>query len=567
MKFSQFFIPTSKEVPADQQILSQILMQRAGMILPVSNGLFVYLPMFNKVLNNISNVIRKHLNKIGCSEVKFPILVSKDALDNTGRWNSFGNEMFKLKDRNNNEYAISPTNEESACFLAKNYARSYKNFPFSIFQIQQKHRDEKRPKNGVLRAREFIMKDAYSFHADFESLDEYFEKMHNEYIEIFNELGLKVVSVEADTGAMGGTGSIEIMAPAEFGESEIAICSSCNFGANLETVACSEIKPEGKASGEKKQTIKTPNMKTIKEVANFLNKNEKDFCKSLVYEADGKLILVLIRGDKEVNQIKLANLLKSNSLELADEGKIKKELNSVAGFVGPVGLKNIRILADYTVQGMSDFIVGANILDSHIINVNLSDFKAEFYDLRFADKNDKCPKCGKDFEITKSTELGHIFKLGHRYTKPLNLTYVNPEGKDALMTMGCYGIGLERTVATIIDQHNDEHGIIWPAKIAPFQVNIITVNMSDENQKKISEQIYNELIAENIETIWDDRNERPGFKFKDSDLIGIPIKVIVGKKIVENSVEIVSRRGESLVSDITEVLSKVKQMLDNIFKG
>lgn len=564
MKFSQFFVPTSKEVPTDYQILSQILMFRAGMILPVSSGLFVYLPMFNRVLNKVSNIIRKHLNKIGCSEVKFPILVSKETLDETGRWNAFGNEMFKLKDRNKSEYAISPTNEESACFLAKNYIKSYKNLPFSIFQIQQKHRDEKRPKNGVLRAREFIMKDAYSFHTDSISLDEYFEKMHTVYLEIFKELGLKVVSVEADTGAMGGTGSIEIMAPAEFGESDIAICSSCNFGANLETIACAEIQPKEKVAVKNKEIIKTPNMKTIKEVSNFLGLKETDFCKSLVYDADGKLVLVLIRGDKEVNETKLINFLKASSLELADENKIKKELNSIAGFVGPVGIKNIRILADYTVQGISNFIVGANAPDKHIINVNISDFKAEFCDLRFADEKDKCPKCGKEIKITKATELGHIFKLGQRYTKPLNLTYVASNGKDELMSMGCYGIGLERTVATIIDQHNDENGIVWPSNIAPFKVNVITVNMSDENQKSISEQIYKELISEKVDAIWDDRNERPGFKFKDSDLIGIPLKIIVGKNVLENSVEIVSRKGKSFLVKISEISSKIKEMINDL---
>ena len=562
MRYSKLLLPTLREIPADCDNVSQALMMRGAMLKKVSGGLFVYLPYFNMVLEKVKEEIRRGMNKANSSECKFPILVAKDDLVASGRWDAFGKEMFRLFDRNDKEYAISPTNEEYACFMAENFAKSYNDLPLSVYQIQQKHRDEIRPKGGVMRAREFYMKDAYSFHKDEKDLDDYYNLMREVYFEIFRNLGLKVVSVGADSGAMGGSGSEEIMAICESGESLIGVCEGCTYAANAETIPC---KPIQRALDEslKQEKIYTPSSSTIEELTSFLKVPKEYFVKTMLYRADEDIVAVLIRGDREVNEVKLKKYLSCQSLELASEKDVNERTNSVIGFIGPIGLKGIKkLIADFEIGGMNDFVVGANERDYHIKNVNNGDFNAEYADIRFADESSICPVCGKKLKFYKANELGHIFKLGKRYTDKLDIKYIDSDGKAKTMVMGCYGIGLERTVASIIEQHHDDKGMILPIEVAPFKVNVIAVDVTSEKQYEVAEKIYNTLIENNIDTLFDDRKARAGVKFNDSDLLGIPVKVIVGKNIEDGNVEIQSRLGNKELVGMENFLVKIKKFIE-----
>ena len=555
MKFSKYFIPTMVNNPADCDNESQRLMLRTGMIKKVSNGLFVYLPNFMRVMRKVTNVIREEMESVNCNECKFPLLVSKETLEASGRWNAYGKEMFKLEDRHGKEFAISPTNEEAGCFMAENFVESYKDMPFAVYQIQQKHRDEIRPRGGVMRAREFIMKDAYSFHASDEDLDKYYEEMKSAYQRVFTRLGLDFALVNADNGAMGGRDSQEFMAICQTGEADIAFCNSCGYGANLETVECP--KPEIIENDEKlleKEEVFTPDCETIQNLSEFFKIDKNKIVKAVIFKADDKFVMALVRGDREVNDVKLNKILKATSLEMATEEEIEKHFNTVVGFIGPT-LKNIKIYADYEILNMKNFVCGANKINTHYKNANLKDFEAEFIDLRNAEEGDVCPHCKKPLKITQGNELGHIFKLGKRYTDMLNITFVNNEGKNQTSVMGCYGIGIERTISSIIEQYADEAGIAWPIQLAPFAVNVITVDMKNEQQRKVSEEIYNQFKNAGVEVIWDDRDQRAGFKFKDSELIGIPFNVIVGKNVSNNQVEFQKRLGEKQLVNINEVLN------------
>ncbi len=454
MKRSCYFIPTLKEKPSDANIASQEYMCRGGYIKKVANGFFVYLPLMNRVMAKVNAKIRSAMESANSVEVKFPILIAKDSLEASGRWNAFGSEMFKLVDRHGNDFAISPTNEEAACFVADTYVKSYQDLPLSIYQIQQKHRDEISPRNGVMRTREFMMKDAYSFHSTDASLDEYYDVMNETYIKLFNSLGLDVVAVKADSGAMGGSGSQEIMAISADGETDICYCGKCKFAANAETVACS--KPIGEPNtdeGGRFKKVYTPNIGTIDKLVKFVKRDIKDLCKAVIFSADGEIVITMVRGDREVNDVKLKNLLKCENLEMADAGDIVKTGKTVPGFVGAINLDGIKVIADHEVAYMKDMILGANEKDYHFIDGNPSDFSpVEYADIRFASVGEVCPICGEPLEFAKATELGHIFKLGKRYTDKLNLQFVNSNGGFETMTMGCYGIGVERTIASIIDQ-------------------------------------------------------------------------------------------------------------------
>ncbi len=565
MKRSRYFIPTLKEKPSDIDLAGQALMFRAGMLKKVSNGFFVYLPLMERVLAKVSNAVRKGMEAADSVEVKFPILVSKETLEASGRWNAFGNEMFKLSDRHENEFAISPTNEEAACFVAGTYLKSYKDLPFSLYQIQQKHRDEISPRNGVMRAREFIMKDAYSFHADDASLDDYYNTMHKTYLDIFNGLGLDVVAVKADTGAMGGSGSEEIMAVSPDGETDICHCPKCGFAANAETVPCSNAGKTAQAGGKKGayKKVFTPNARTIEELVKFFKKETKDFCKAVVFNADGKLIVAMVRGNREVNDVKLKKILGCNQLEMATGAEIGKSGKTAVGFVGAVGLEGLRVIADYEIADMRDFIAGANEKDHHFSGVNPADFTAEFADLRFAAAGEKCPVCGETLKFDKATELGHIFKLGKRYTDKLNLQFVTKEGGFKTMTMGCYGIGIERTVASIVDQHRDDRGICWPVKAAPFEVDLITVDVTNDAQMQASQELYGALTGAGVEVLWDDTEARPGSKFADCELIGFPLRVVVGRGIADGKAELVERvSGEKTDVAVADAVNTVLKRLE-----
>ena len=573
MKRSNYFIPTLKEKPSDIEQQSQVFMFRAGMLKKQSNGLFVYLPLMQKAMQKVGDVIKKHMQYSRSFECKFPILTSKEMLENSGRWNAFGKEMFRLTDRHGIGFAISPTNEETACFVAESYIKSYKDLPFSIYQIQSKHRDEISPRNGVIRAREFTMKDAYSFHATDACLANYYAKMRQAYLNIFNDLGLKVVAVSADTGAMGGSGSEEIMALSSTGETDICVCPKCDYAANSEAVPCTientatlqaALKPIKKNAKDKLaaanyKKVETPKVKSIEELVNFFNAKASDFVKSMCFMADSKLVVVLVRGDREVNDVKLKKVLGVSELEIATPEQVAKSKKTVVGFVGPVGLKGIKIYADYEVATMANFIVGANERDAHFTGVNNSDFSVQAYaDLRFADNTDKCPKCGASVEFSTATELGHIFMLGKRYTEKLNMQFMAQDGKLQTLTMGCYGIGVERTIAAIVEQHSDDKGIIWPKQIAPFLVDLITVDMANPEQTALSEKLYNELLSRGIDTLWDNTDARPGSKFADAELIGFPYRLVVGRGAVDNKIELVIRAtGEKLELTPEEAINKI----------
>jgi len=565
MRYSKFLLKTQKEQPADCDSTAMSYMVRAGMIKKVSSGLFHYLPYFNMILRKVSYNLRRAMDEANASEMKFPILVAKETLETSHRWNAFGKEMFKLSDRSGNEYAISPTNEEYATLVAKSYVRSYNDLPFAIYQIQQKHRDEIRPRDGLVRAREFTMKDAYSFHTDEADLGEYYKKMGDIYTSFFSKLGIKTVPVLADGGAMGGLYCHEYMAIGDEGEADIAFCEGCNYGANLETVECKDVYKENiKFKGTYKEVI-TPDTKRIVDLVKMLQREPKDFVKSMVYNAGGKLVMVLVRGDREVNELKLAKLLKCDQIELASEKEIKS-IGSVMGYVGPIGnLKNVRVIADYEIKAMTNFIVGANKKNVHYMDVNNADFKCEFADVRFAEEGDVCPVCGGKLNITKGNELGHIFALGTRYTEPFNATYVDALGKDVVMQMGCYGIGLERTVCSIIDQHHDNKGLVLPMSVAPFKVYLVIVDMKKEEQVKFAEGLYEELENSEIPVLLDDRNERAGVKFNDSELIGVPLRVTVGRGLETGEIEVnIRKTGERLTFKADRAKEEIIKLLKTL---
>ncbi len=564
MRYSKFLLPTSKEAPSDADSTSMKYMYRAGMIRKVSAGLFYYLPYFNMILRKVNFRIRRGMEKLNSNEMKFPILVSQEILESSNRWNAFNKEMFKLKDRNDNGYAISPTNEEYATLVNNLFVKSYNDLPFSIYQIQQKHRDEIRPRNGVVRAREFTMKDAYSFHADENDLLDYYKLMGEEYTKIFSDLGIKTFPVLADSGAMGGNMCHEYMAISPEGEAEIGFCDACGYAANLEKVECKDVYTIDETYKNKYDKIETPDAKTISELMSMLQMDATRFVKSMVYNVDGNLVMVLVRGDRNVNEVKLANYLKATNLELATEKEIKS-IGSVMGFVGPIGdLQNVRIIGDFEVKGMKNFVVGANEKNMHLRDVDACDIKCEWADVRFADSNDICPKCGAKLHVSQGNELGHIFALGKRYTNVMDSSFVGSDGKDHVPFMGCYGIGLERTVASIIDQHHDEKGLVLPMSVAPFKVDIIIVDTKKENQVSVAENLYNELEDAGVPVLLDDRSERAGVKFNDFELIGVPIRVTCGRSIENGKLEIVRRDNGQMVEVEIE---KAKDFIINMIKN
>ncbi len=564
MRYSKFLLPTLKDAPADADSVAMKYMCRTGMLRKVSAGMFNYLPYFNMIMRKVEYILRRGMEKAECSEVKFPLLVDRSVLETSNRWTAFNGEMFHLTDRNGNDYTVSPTNEEYAALIAGNFVKSYNDLPFSVYQIQRKYRDEIRPRNGVVRAREFTMKDAYSFHATDEDLMAYYNKMAGIYTDMFKQMGLKAVPVVADSGAMGGKICHEYMAVSEEGEAEIAFCDDCGYAANLETVECLDKYTIDTTYKGQYQEIVTPKASTIDELVCFLHCNASDFVKSMVYDADGKLYMVLVRGDRQVNEAKLAKLLHATSLGLATEKQIKS-IGSVLGFVGPIGkLTNVTIIADLEVKGMRNFVVGANKADTHLMGVDACDLKCQWADLRFADSTDCCPKCGGHLHISKGNELGHIFALGRRYTECFNTTYVDSSGESKLLTMGCYGIGLERIVASIIDQHHDEKGIILPMSVAPFKVYLVVVDINRPEQTKIADNLYNLLEDSGISVLYDDRNVRAGVKFNDAELIGVPIRVTIGRRALEGIAEIdIRATGEKLEVKLEKLLTEVNKIIKN----
>ena len=575
MRLSKLFMPTLKEAPNDAIIASNKLMIRAGLARKISNGLYSYLPLGVRVLNKISNIIREEMNAIGSNECIMPLLVSKTLLTPSGRWERFKKELFRLKDRNDIDMAMGPTHEEAFTITAQNEIQSYKDLPLILYQIHTKFRDEIRPRYGVIRSKEFIMKDAYSFNMTKESLDKSYNDMSKAYTKIFKRMGLNTVSVKADSGAMGGEGSEEFMVLSEVGEETIIFCSKCDYRANVEKA---EVKAEEIAKNytdKPLEEVDTPNIKTINDLEKFFNTSANNFIKTILYKTEeNEIIAVIIRGDLEINEIKLSNALGGLEIELADEETVKEITGAKVGFASPIGLKKkIKIYADYSIKSVSDAIVGGNKDDIHIKNVNIErDIKVDIWgDFRAAKEGDKCPQCGEKLYQKKGLELGHIFKLGDKYTKAFDFKVLDENNKEVFPIMGCYGIGLNRTLASIIEQNYDDKGIIFPITVAPYEVIIIAVDKEGENSFDKAIEIYDSLNSAGIETLLDDRNLRLGVKLNDCDLIGIPMRIIIGKKslekgIVEFKLRNSAQTEEIKIENIAEYVKNKKVELFNEIK-
>ena len=568
MKASRMLIATLKEAPQEAIISSHILLIRAGMIRKLVSGVYNYLPLGLRTLQKIENIIREEMDKSGSLEILSSAIQPKELWEESGRWQKYGPELMRFKDRHEREFCLGPTHEEIFTDLVRTEIKSRKSLPLSLYQIQTKYRDELRPRFGLMRGREFIMKDAYSFDLDQNGLDESYKIMYDTYCNIFDRLGIDYKIVLADTGAIGGTGSHQFMAISEVGESNIVYCN-CGYAADEEKA---ESMPEAFNNDEELKEVEkvnTPKMKTIDEVSNFLNVSPKKIVKSLVYRdyANDKFVVVLVRGDREVNEIKVINHLgiAEHEIALASYDDIKS-IGSVEGFVGPVGLSNIEILVDEEVTMMKNFVVGANEFDYHLVNVNYGrDFTGTVKMFRAAQSGDKCPVCGLPLAMERGIEVGQIFKLGTKYSASMDCTYTDEAGKNVPMVMGCYGIGVTRTLSSIIEQHHDDFGIKWPLNVAPYHAVVVPINYKDETMKAGAEKIYQELLNAGVEVILDDRDAKPGFKFKDWELIGIPYIITVGRLAGDEICEFKERSTmDKVEKPFADAISTVVEAVKNI---
>ncbi|MDO4618577.1 MAG: proline--tRNA ligase [Clostridia bacterium] len=564
MKMTNLLVPTLREVPSEAEIASHQLMLRAGYIRRLAAGIYSYLPLGLKSLKKVENIIREEMNRAGAQELLMPALLPAEAYQASGRWEVFGPSMFKLKDRNDRDFCLGPTHEELFTETVINEVRSYKEYPMTLYQIQTKYRDEARPRFGLMRGREFIMKDAYSFDRDEKGLDESYKKMYDAYCRIFTRLGLDFTVVDADSGAMGGSGSQEFMVKSPVGEDGIAYCDACGYAANYEKAPCVPTKkdyPEGDLALEK---VETPNAHTIEELVGFFGYENYMFAKTIIYKADDKYIAAMVRGDREINEVKLKNLVgATDDLELAEPFMVRELTHADVGFAGPVGLE-IPVYADLEVAEMKNFIIGANDTGYHYKNVNIGrDFNPTVVaDIRVIESGDACPKCGKEMKTAQGIEVGHIFKLGTKYSDALGLTYQDENGSDNVVVMGCYGIGVTRCISAAIEQSYDENGMVLPVSIAPYEAAVVPVNVKDEAQKELAEKIYAELQEKGIDVLIDDRDERAGVKFKDMDLIGIPARIVVGKKAADGIVEYKLRTDEkSTDMTVSEAVEKIVEYI------
>ncbi|MDX5646682.1 proline--tRNA ligase [Clostridioides difficile] len=560
MKMSKMFMPTLKEIPADAEITSHQLMVRSGMIKKMTSGVYNQLPMGLRVFKKIEQIIREELNKKDCQEILCAALLPSELWKESGRWTAMGEEMFRPKDRTEREYCLGPTHEEAFTDIIRQEITSYKQLPLNLYQIQVKYRDERRPRFGVMRTKTFTMKDAYSFDVDDKGLDKSYQDMFDAYVSIFDRCGLENSPVQADSGAIGGSTSAEFMVKSEVGEDEVVFCSGCDYAANVERAESCNLASQ-KEEMKELEEVHTPGAATIKELEEFLKTSPDKFAKTLVYEADGKTVVVVVRGDREVNEIKVSNAIGSViEFALATDDVVRNVTNAEVGFAGPIGINADYVFIDKEIVEQRNIVVGANKTEYHIKNANYGrDFEGIVGDFRNVQEGDKCIVCGKPLEIARGVEVGHIFKLGTKYSESMNANFIDKDGKSKPIVMGCYGIGVERTAAAIIEQHNDEKGIIWPLSVAPYHVVIVPANMKNEEQISIAENIYNDLQAMGVEVLLDDRDERIGVKFNDSELIGIPMRITVGKNINEGKVEFKLRHKEDKeIIDIEEINEKVK---------
>jgi prolyl-tRNA synthetase len=567
MRQSQMLIPTLRDVPAEAEVVSHKLMLRAGMMRQVARGIYDFLPLGVRVLRKVERIIREEMNRAGAQEVLLPAICPAELWQESGRWEKYGKELLRIKDRNDRDFCFGPTHEEVITDLVRRDVRSYRELPLNLYQIQSKFRDEVRPRFGLMRGREFIMKDAYSFHVERSDCDREYENMFQTYRRIFDRCGLAYRPVEADTGAIGGSRSHEFQVLADSGEDAIVSCESCEYAANVEKAGIGIDEASGGAGAPTPlEEVATPGQRTIEEVSAFLKMPPERFIKTLLYVAGETVVVALVRGDHALSEAKLKDALGTPAVELAPESVVERVTGAPVGFAGPVGLRGkARVLADHALRGITGAVTGANKADTHVRGVaaarDLQD--AELVDLRVATAGDRCPRCTGRFVLQRGIEVGQVFYLGTKYSEALRATVLDAEGKERVLEMGCYGIGVTRTIAAAIEQNHDDAGIIWPMPLAPFSVAVVPVNVTDERLRTTAERIHDELTARGIEVLLDDREERPGVKFKDADLIGHPLRITVGPRALERDAVELKRRTEKNATEVpvAEVAARVAEIV------
>lgn len=570
MRWNEYFINTLREDPADADVISQRLMMRAGMIRKVAAGIYSYLPLGLRSIRKLETIVREEMDRAGAVELTMPAIQPAELWIESGRWKQYGKELLRLRDRHERDFVFGPTHEEVITDIVRDAVSSYRQLPVNLYQIQTKFRDEVRPRFGLMRGREFIMKDAYSFHTSWESLNETYDRMHQAYTRIFERCGLDHVVVEADTGNIGGSASHEFMVLAKSGEDVVVRCPSCGYGANVEKAEMAA-PPEEADSSEMSpiEEVETPDRKTIEQVSEFLGVEQSQVAKSLLIQTDKEVVMILLPGDRAANETKIRNALDAEWIQMADEETIRKVTGGPEGFSGPLGVENLPIYADVSLRGMRNFVVGANKTDVHLKNVNLGrDFTpTSFGDFTVVSEGDPCPRCRTELEMYRGIEVGHIFKLGTKYSTAMGCDFLDEGGERHPMIMGCYGLGIGRTVAAAIEQGHDDDGIVWPVSIAPFEALVTAIGREDDVHETAA-RIYRELREKGIDVLLDDRDERPGVKFKDADLLGIPLRVTVGKKsLADGNVELSTRREKEktlvkpadAVASVAEAVSEAKR--------
>ncbi len=569
MRFSHMFIPTLKEDPADAQVMSHKLMLRGGYIRRVSAGIYSYLPLGLRVLQKVSAIVREELNAAGAQELLLPMVQPKELWEESGRWGQYGAELLRLKDRKEADFCLGPTHEEVITALVRDYVKGYRHLPLNLYQIQTKFRDEVRPRFGLMRGREFIMKDAYSFDTTVDGALKSYDAMFAAYKRIFQRCGLNFCAVEADTGSIGGNRSHEFQVLADTGEDVIASCSSCGYAANVELAEIFVSASTAVPSHNALDTVLTPHKRSIEEVADFLGVQPAQCIKAVMFMVDEQPVMALCRGDHVVNEAKLKKALGGQTISMMSDAQIAQYAGPV-GFVGPVGCgSSLKIIADHALKNCSGMVAGANQTDTHHVQVAESrDFTAEFFDIRIASEGDNCGRCGSPFILTRGIEVGHVFYLGTKYSLPMNAVFLDEQGAEQVIEMGCYGIGISRTAAAAIEQNHDDKGIIWPMPIAPFHVSLVRLGQ-DADVVKAADDFYQELVKSGIEVLYDDRDERPGVKFAESDLIGCPIRVNIGGRSLKEGLVEVLMRGKNapaaeriILADASRiVIERVKQAI------
>ncbi|MBO1198988.1 proline--tRNA ligase [Staphylococcus simiae] len=565
MRQSKVFIPTMREVPAEAEALSHRLLLKAGLIKQSTSGIYSYLPLATRVLNNISSIIRQEMEKIDAVEILMPALQQAELWEESGRWGAYGPELMRLEDRHGRQFALGPTHEELVTSLVRNELKSYKQLPMTLFQIQSKFRDEKRPRFGLLRGREFIMKDAYSFHADEASLDKTYQDMYQAYSEIFKRVGINARPVVADSGAIGGSHTHEFMALSEIGEDTIVYSQESDYAANIEKAEVVYHANPKHTEIKDLEKIETPNVKTAQELADFLNKPLDEIVKIMIFKVDGEFIMVLVRGHHEINDVKLKAYFGTDNIEMATQDEIINLVGANPGSLGPIVDKDIKIFADNYIQDLNNIVVGANEDGYHLINANVDrDFNIDEYgDFRFILEGEMLSDGSGVAHFAEGIEVGQVFKLGTKYSEAMNATFLDNQGKAQPLIMGCYGIGVSRTLSAVVEQNNDDNGIIWPKSVTPFDIHLITINPKKDDQRELADKIYKEFNGD-YEVLYDDRQERAGVKFNDADLIGLPVRIVVGKRAAEGIVEVKDRlTGDSQEVEVNDLKNVITDMYHN----